>query len=404
MASVKIVLRKKQNKDKTYPLAIRITKDRRTSFIHLGYHISEDEWDSVQQRVKKSHPNSARLNNLLIKKLAEANDKSLELETQKEEVSMDSIKSFIKAPKSTTFFTQAQLYLDNLKQSGKYNQYTADKPRIKRFREFLNKDVLFSEITETLLQRFMSYIKGTCNVNERTAINHIVVIRSVFSMAIKANVTDRKYYPFGAGKMSIKFPQSNKVGLSAEEVKKIEDVELSEGSFENHCRNLWLFSFYFAGMRVSDVLRVKWSDIQDSRLHYTMGKNNKSGSLKLPAKVTKILDQYKDQKVNKDDYIFPDLKDIPESDSQFYVQRRIAFTTSRVDKYLRNHVAPLAGIDKKLTMHIARHTFGNISGDKIPIQMLQKLYRHSSVTTTIGYQANFIHKDADDALDAVIGF
>ncbi|GAL82102.1 hypothetical protein JCM19274_2813 [Algibacter lectus] len=25
-------------------------------------------------------------------------------------------------------------------------------------------------------------------------------------------------------------------------------------------------------------------------------------------------------------------------------------------------------------MHIARHSFGNISGDKIPIQMLQKLY------------------------------
>ncbi|GAA0531331.1 hypothetical protein [Chitinophaga japonensis] len=34
--------------------------------------------------------------------------------------------------------------------------------------------------------------------------------------------------------------------------------------------------------------------------------------------------------------------------------------------------------------------------------LLQKLCRHSHVTTTIGYQQNFIHKDADDALDAVI--
>ena len=54
-------------------------------------------------------------------------------------------------------------------------------------------------------------------------------------------------------------------------------------------------------------------------------------------------------------------------------------------------------------MHIARHTFGNISGDKIPIQMLQKLYRHSHIATTIGYQANFIFKGADEALEAVIG-
>ena len=65
-------------------------------------------------------------------------------------------------------------------------------------------------------------------------------------------------------------------------------------------------------------------------------------------------------------------------------------------------VAKAAKINKPLTMHISRHTFGNISGDKIPIQMLQKLYRHTSVTTTIGYQANFIHKDADEALDSVI--
>ena len=76
--------------------------------------------------------------------------------------------------------------------------------------------------------------------------------------------------------------------------------------------------------------------------------------------------------------------------------------TSRVDKTLQNVIANQAGITKRLTMHIARHTFGNISGDRIPIQMLQKLYRHSSVTTTIGYQANFVNKDADDALDAVL--
>jgi integrase/recombinase XerD len=67
-------------------------------------------------------------------------------------------------------------------------------------------------------------------------------------------------------------------------------------------------------------------------------------------------------------------------------------------------VAEKAGIDKKMSMHIARHSFGNISGDKIPIQMLQKLYRHSSVTTTIMYQSNFLQKDTDEALDKVINF
>lgn len=63
-----------------------------------------------------------------------------------------------------------------------------------------------------------------------------------------------------------------------------------------------------------------------------------------------------------------------------------------------------AGIDKKVTMHIARHCFGNIAGDKIHSLMLQKLYGHSNLKTTINYQANFIHRDADDTLDSVINF
>jgi hypothetical protein len=55
-------------------------------------------------------------------------------------------------------------------------------------------------------------------------------------------------------------------------------------------------------------------------------------------------------------------------------------------------------------MHIARHSFGNISGDRIPIQMLKKLYRHSSITTTILYPSNFMQKKTDDALEKVINF
>jgi site-specific recombinase XerD len=412
MAAVKIVLRKKKTKDNTYPLAIRITKDRKASFIHLGKDIKESDWNSIEQRVKKSHPNSARLNNFLIKKLADASNSLLELEIQKTEVSSHAVKQRIKPIGGSTFFKQAEIYLTNLKEAGKYNQYTADKPRIGHFREFLKgEDIAFSDISVSLLQRFKGYLKRDTQkegkikkMGDRTIINHLVVIRSVFSQAVKENITDKKYYPFGAGKIQIKFPESIKIGLSPAEVTLLEQVSLKEGSFENHARNLWLFSFYFAGMRASDVLRLRWSDIQNDRLHYTMGKNAKGGSLKLPEKALKILQQYENGKNDKDSLIFPDLKRLDNLSNIFITQRTIAFTVSRIDKYLRLHVAPAAKIEKNLTMHIARHTFGNISGDKIPLQMLQKLYRHSSIVTTIGYQANFIHKDADAALEAVIQF
>ncbi|MFT3909762.1 MAG: site-specific integrase [Ferruginibacter sp.] len=400
MATVKIVLRKKSNKDGTLPLCLRITKDRKTSFIHLGYSLKETDWDGATQKAKKSYPNHVRLNNFLIKKLSEATDNTLELETNKSAVSVKAVKNKIKPSAGASFFAQAEAYLQKLEKAGKYNQYTSDKPRVKHFREFIGNEIAFQDITPILLERFKGYVRSSLKLSERSAVNHLVMVRSVFSHAIKDNVTDPKHYPFGKGKVKIKFPDSIKIGLSPEEVEALENVELSDPA-QIDARNLWLFSYYFAGIRVSDVMRLKWNDIQNNRLHYAMGKNNKGGSLKIPEKAIPILNQYEHLKENSYDLIFPYLKGCDFS-NKFKTQKTIAFKTSAVDKCLRTQVAPKAGIDKKLTMHIARHTFGNISGDRIPIQMLQKLYRHSNITTTIGYQSNFIYKDADDALDTVL--
>lgn len=115
-----------------------------------------------------------------------------------------------------------------------------------------------------------------------------------------------------------------------------------------------------------------------------------------------ILEQYTTDKQYADDFIFPEmmtanfkkLKD---------VFKKTNSATKKFNKYL-GKVAEKAGITKKVTMHIARHSFGNISEDLISIKMLQKLYRHSSITMTINYQSNFIYKDADDVLDKVINF
>lgn len=399
MATIKVVLRKKQNKDGTYPLAIRITKDRKSSFIHLGKHIHEKDWDKENQRVKKSHPNSARMNNYLITKLAEANNLSLELEAKKQHVSARAVSQRIKPKTDETVFSQADLYLERLKEARKYNIWNSQKSNVKRLKEFLKYDIAFQDLTIPLLERFKAYVISKHKVSERTAINHLVTVRCIFSQAVKEGACDSKYYPFGKGKLKIKFPDSKKLGLSAEEVKAIEEAAL-EGD-ANDARNLWLISFYFAGMRVSDVFRLKWSDFQDGRLYYTMGKNKKADSLKVSDKAVKILKQYEDLK-DDTDLVFTYIRHANLEDN-FDTEKKIKSKINVVDRILRTEVAPAANIKKPLTMHIARHTFGNISGDRIPIQMLQKLYRHSDITTTIGYQSNFIHKDTDDALEAVIG-
>lgn len=402
MASVKAYLRPEVKRDGTSALTLRITKDRKTTNLYLNFSIKPEDWDADSQVVKKSNPNHKRLNLLITQKKAEVLEAALELQTSKRSATARSVKEKVQPKAGSTFKPQAQAYLDRLKDSGKYNRYTADKPRVNHFLKFLpGGDIDFSEITMGLLERFKVHLKATYNLGERSIMNHLVLVRSVFSQAIKEQVADPKYYPFGKGKISIKFPESTKVGISNEDVKRLEDVDLPNDS-HNHARNLWLISYYFGGMRISDVLRLKWTDFADMRLHYTMGKNNKTGSIKVVDKAFQLLDKYAKFKENDADLVFEDLKVLPNLENDFEVQRKIAFATSRYDKFLREHVAPAAGIKGRLTMHIARHTFATNAGDIVPIQLLQKIYRHSNITTTIAYQANFINKDTDEALDAVL--
>jgi len=65
----------------------------------------------------------------------------------------------------------------------------------------------------------------------------------------------------------------------------------------------------------------------------------------------------------------------------------------------------IIGSTKNASQHKARHSFAQRAEEKeIHPKVLQKLYRHKSLLTTMGYQSNFSTKKADDAVDAVVSF
>jgi hypothetical protein len=105
-----------------------------------------------------------------------------------------------------------------------------------------------------MLERFKAYLKGLGTLGGRSIQNHMVAIRSVGSQAKKDNLIDEKHYPFGKGKMKIKFRETSKLGLNNQEIESLETTSLDAKA--DNCRNLWLMSYYFAGVRISDVMRL----------------------------------------------------------------------------------------------------------------------------------------------------
>jgi len=73
MATVDFYIWKRPAKDGRFPISIRITFNRKPSYIMTGQKLdSLEQWDAKTQRVKKSHPNSIRLNNFFAERINES--------------------------------------------------------------------------------------------------------------------------------------------------------------------------------------------------------------------------------------------------------------------------------------------------------------------------------------------
>ena len=422
MASAKIVTWSRPNKDGTYPIGIKIYNAGKPSYIFEGHTVpTRDSWDEKKQEIKKSVPNSARLTNLLTKRLSEIRETTLKVDTDRQKVSAQSIKKAVKSEhegtpeKQVMFVDIANQYLKEQLTSGNVDIYNTDCSRLKRFYEFSDGGNLpFSEIHAEFLRQFVVFLKkekkrnGNDNtpprpLSERTIMNHLLIIRTLWNRALTAKVASQDDYPFGTGsKISIKFPESVKIGPDSDELTELENIDLSKKPTLHHARNVCLLSYYFAGMRITDALLIKWHDFQSGRFHYSMSKNGEPGSLKIPEKVQAILEQYRNDEP-KNDLIFPDLKGLDNLEERAKLRYAINLAEHRINKSIKK-VMKLIGSTKSVSPHKFRHGFAQRAEEKkVHPKVLQKMYRHESILTTMKYQSNFSHQMADEALDAVVG-
>lgn len=406
MSTLKTVLHPKKdtNGNTIFRLTLRLTVNRKRSYLQLSQNIDPEHWDAHAEKLNSKHPKHKQLNRLIRKKYGEIEDYIFDMDSSNKSYTAIQVMNAIKNnKKKQTFFELAKEHIEDLTKLEKHNRAISDQSKINRIKEFAkNENLSFEEIDDYFLNKLKIHLASIGTLSERSIMNIYVLIRLLYNNAIRKNLVDQKFYPFGKGKVKIKYPETIKIGLDEMEIRKIKELDLSGYPEISKTRDVFLFSFYLAGIRIGDVLGMKWKDIVDGRIFYKMGKNNKTVSLKTPEQITEILSHYKQDKVSNSDYIFPQLKKVSKKDS-----KKIYTATKTEIKKLNTNLkklAVMAEIDKKITNHIARHSFGNIAGDKISPQMLQKLYRHTHLSTTIGYQGNFIHKSADDALDSIIDF
>ena len=251
------------------------------------------------------------------------------------------------------------------------------------------------------------------------------IFRAIMGKAVKLGYVKEDDNPFRVYK--IKMVPTHKEELTREEVLSIIGLELKEGSMEWHSRNFFLFAMFCAGIRISDLLTLRWMNIsQDGHIRYEMAKNHKEQILILVEPAQEILHVYRQRFTQEhgsepepEDYIFPymiNTKDyaqwkklttlrmvdeLPPEQRMTY-KKILSAKTALVNKGLRI-IKVKAGITKPLTTHISRHTFAGLAQDiHTDNSILQGLFKHSSLRTTERYMKRFDTASKDEALKEII--
>lgn len=248
------------------------------------------------------------------------------------------------------------------------------------FEEF-RPHLTLSQLTPDTIRLFSAYLQRYVGRNGKTIATTTAAKRlGAFSYALQCAVREGLLpsNPFSALERGERLHprQVERDYLTAEELQRLADTPCDEA-----VRSAYLFMCR-CGLRISDVERLRWCDLTESDgrmwLSITVKKTQKPLSLPLSHTACAVLPPRNGKSANEPIFDLP--------------------AEQTMNKRLKDW-ARAAGVNKKLSLHTARHTFATLLLTQgADVYTVSKLLGHSSVQTTQIY-ARIVDKKKEQAVD-----
>jgi integrase/recombinase XerD len=398
MSTVTMVLRKDRiNKKGEAPINIFIIKDRKYQKIPTGIKVNPDFWDEKGSKVMKGVRNYKRLNAFLHTKFAEAEAGVLVSEIETKSLTAKQLKEQIFGKKPKDFFPFAEKAYEDYRIAGKIGSYISSKAIVKQLKDYAKYDELkFTDITPEYLAKYEFYLRKEESLMTNTIHKNLKFFRKVFNEAFRLGMIEYNQNPFT--KYKLKTEKTTRTFLSEDELKKIEDYKTTPGSVLDLHKDMFIFASYSGGLRVSDVLKLKWGNFDGSHINISIHKTKSQLSIKLPTKSIEIINKYKPEKEAPKSFIFPMLSDDLKMDDPQAVYTDISRSTAYINKNLKT-IATKAEVNQHLSFHVSRHTWATRALRKgISIDKVSKLMGHAQLRETQIY-AKIVNEELDKAMD-----
>lgn len=379
MASITPILNHYEDKKGKQQIVIRVEHEGRHRLIPVGHKVAASAFENSQ--VKSKYPDAAIINSAIASKLSSIRRYFADCDMKGVPVRLE----LVGTGKTTHSFTE---YLDH-----RATQYQAKgkiimKRKVERLAIELRacygrNQVLFEEITGDGLRDLENWMIKNGNGNN-TRHKKFKFLGEFFTHAIdEGKATGPNLFK----KYKIEKKPVKKEKLSDADIKAIEELQLKPGAVAD-ARNLFLFSYYAKGARFENCIMLTRDRFKEGRIYFRTNKGNDHISVKIHARLQAILEQYPGP-----GFVFPFVSAVPK-DPEAYI-KLVGSRNVVVNRNLKT-VAALAGIDKPLKFHIARHSFADhLMKKSRQISVVQESLGHADERITRMY----INALGDEILD-----
>jgi integrase len=359
----------RKNKEGLVPLKVRLTYKSQRANKASGYYVNPDHWNTSKQCMKGSNELNKEINSWIDVTKVKTSTCFKEA-MEKGDIHLASImdKLFARHTELPTLLSFISDFNKQLKERvGKdytystYEKYVFMENKVKAFihSKLKKRDILLSDITTKFIMDFDHYLRTHDSNQHNTAVKYCLNLKRVLNVAVIEGVLTIN--PLNKHKTVYK--NTPQIYLSMQELKALEDLELTKSKYLL-VRDLFVFQCN-TGLAYTDMISLSLQDISIDHQgkKWIIKARQKTGivsTIPLLPQAVALIDKYKGQKGG----IFP------------------AYSIQKYNQYIAE-IGELAKLNKRLSSHVGRRTFGNIALAKgISINVISKILGHSNTIIT----------------------
>src|SRR5690554_1889273 len=392
--NVHFFLNKRRKKDGKTQLYIRIIVDQKRAEIATTYYIPISAWSDKTRKVKISYSKATFINGYIDRVVNEITQIFIKESSQEDGITSIAVKekylginnSEIKLKTILEAFNYHNTKMEEqvkiwavVKKT--HSRYVITKNKVKDFMkyQYKTKDMPLPDLRLRFVTEFEHYLLTKGKLQTNTAHKYIKNLKKIMNMAVGLDWIPSN--PFNNFRCSYTAPKREVLTQEELDILKSKEIHIPRLS---EVRDVFLFCCY-TGFAYSDIYNFEYNAITKGidGEYWLSTERQKTGvkeSVPLLPVAMGIITKYRGHP-----YCISANRLLPVNSNQRY------------NAYLKE-IADICGIEKKITSHIARHTFATTVtlANGVPIETVSSMLGHSSIRTTQVYAKVIEKKVSED--------